>query len=68
MQLAKRLDELPPYLFLEISKKIQAKRAEGVEIVSFGIGDPDIPTPQSIIDALVSSSASPENGVSLLKE
>lgn len=61
MQLAKRLDELPPYLFLEISKKIQAKRAEGVDIVSFGIGDPDIPTPQSIVDALVSSSASPEN-------
>ena len=61
MQLAQRLDELPPYLFLEISRKIQAKRSEGVDIISFGIGDPDIPTPQPIVDALISSSGSPEN-------
>ena len=42
MQLANRLDQLPPYLFLEISRKIAAKRAEGADVVSFGIGDPDI--------------------------
>ena len=52
MQLANRLDQLPPYLFLEISRKIAAKRAEGADVVSFGIGDPDIPTPQHVLDEL----------------
>ena len=52
MQLANRLDQLPAYLFLEISRKIAEKRAQGVDIVSFGIGDPDIPTPQHILDEL----------------
>jgi LL-diaminopimelate aminotransferase len=53
MQLAKRLDQLPPYLFFEISRKIQEKRSQGADVVSFGIGDPDIPTPQHILDELV---------------
>ncbi len=52
MQLAHRLDQLPPYLFFEISRKIQEKRRQGIDVVSFGIGDPDIPTPQHIIDEL----------------
>jgi LL-diaminopimelate aminotransferase len=52
MQLASRLDKLPPYLFLEISRKIAEKRAQGADVVSFGIGDPDIPTPQHILDEL----------------
>ena len=52
MELAHRLDQLPPYLFLEISRKIQEKRSQGADVVSFGIGDPDIPTPQHIVDAL----------------
>ena len=52
MQLAKRIEKLPPYLFAEISRKIAEKRAQGVDIVSFAIGDPDIPTPSHVIDAL----------------
>ena len=56
MQLANRLDQLPPYLFLEISRKIAAKRAEGADVVSFGIGDPDIPTPQHVLDELKKTS------------
>ena len=42
---AERLRRLPPYLFAQIEQKIAAKRAEGVDIISLGIGDPDTPTP-----------------------
>jgi LL-diaminopimelate aminotransferase len=52
MQLADRLDQLPPYLFLEISRKIAEKRSHGADVVTFGIGDPDIPTPQHVLDEL----------------
>ncbi len=45
MKIARRVENLPPYLFVEISKKIAEKRARGEEVISFGIGDPDIPTP-----------------------
>lgn len=61
MRLAKRIEKLPPYLFAEISKKIAAKRAQGVDIVTFGIGDPDIPTPQHIMDSLFEASRDPVN-------
>ena len=50
MEFAKRLDTVPPYLFVEISRKIAAKKAEGIEVISFGIGDPDIPTPTKVVD------------------
>src|ERR1051325_189786 len=52
MRLAKRIEKLPPYLFTEISKKIAAKRAAGVDVVTFAIGDPDIPTPSHIMASL----------------
>ena len=61
MQLANRLAQLPPYLFLEISRKIAEKRAQGADVVSFGIGDPDIPTPAPILNALKSTSDDPPN-------
>ena len=61
MQLANRLDQLPPYLFLEISRKIAEKRSQGADVVSFGIGDPDIPTPPHILDALKRTSDDPPN-------
>ena len=60
MKQAKRVAELPPYLFAEISRKIAAKKAEGVDVISFGIGEPDMPTPPHIIDALVTASRDPE--------
>jgi LL-diaminopimelate aminotransferase len=61
MRLAKRVEKLPPYLFAEISKKIAAKRAAGVDIISFGIGDPDIPTPPHIMKAMYEAAADPVN-------
>ncbi len=61
MQLANRLDQLPPYLFLEISRKIAEKREQGADVVSFGIGDPDIPTPQHILDELTKTAQDPPN-------
>ncbi|HEX9976003.1 MAG TPA: LL-diaminopimelate aminotransferase, partial [Dehalococcoidales bacterium] len=45
MKVARRVERLPPYLFVEISRKIAEKKAKGEEVISFGIGDPDIPTP-----------------------
>ncbi len=61
MKLSSRLDKLAPYPFVEISRIIAKKRAEGVEIVTFGIGDPDIPTPEPIIDRLIDASRTPAN-------
>lgn len=61
MRLADRVAQLPPYLFAEISRKIAEKRAQGVDVVSFGIGDPDLPTPQHILQALHTAAEKPVN-------
>jgi LL-diaminopimelate aminotransferase len=61
MELAQRVQQLPPYLFAEISKKIAAKRAQGVDVISFGIGDPDLPTPPHVIAALKEHADDPVN-------
>ena len=61
MQLAKRIENLPPYLFVEISRKIAEKRARGEDVVSFAIGDPDIPTPPHIIERLCQAARDPAN-------
>ena len=52
MELAKRLNRLPPYLFVEINQKIAELRARGEEVISFAIGDPDLPTPSHIIERM----------------
>jgi LL-diaminopimelate aminotransferase len=61
MELARRVRELKPYLFAEISRKIAEKQAQGVDVISFAIGDPDIPTPPHVIDALIEASRDPAN-------
>ena len=61
MRFARRVENLPPYLFVEISRKIAEKRARGERVVSFGIGDPDIPTPPHIIDRLCEAARDPRN-------
>lgn len=61
MRLAQRVEELPPYLFHAISRKIAEKRAQGVDVISFGVGDPDLPTPPHILEALIEASREPEN-------
>ena len=61
MKLSRRIENLSPYLFVEISRKIAEKKAKGESVVSFGIGDPDIPTPRHIIDRLVEAARDPAN-------
>ena len=58
---AKRIKELPPYLFARIEKKIAEKKEQGVDIISLGIGDPDRPTPKIIIDKLAETAQNPAN-------
>ena len=61
MEFSSRLGKLAPYPFVEISRIIAEKRAAGADVVTFGIGDPDIPTPQPIIDRLLVASQHPPN-------
>jgi len=51
-RISQRVQSLPPYLFAEIERKVAAKRAAGVDIISLGIGDPDSPTPPHIVAAM----------------
>ena len=59
MRFAKRLDAVPPYLFAELERKIAQKRREGVDVISLGIGDPDLPTPQVVVEALAEAARDP---------
>jgi LL-diaminopimelate aminotransferase len=59
MKPSSRLDRLPPYLFAELERKIAAKEAAGVDVISLGIGDPDTPTPRAVVDALATAAADP---------
>jgi LL-diaminopimelate aminotransferase len=61
MRLSQRVQSLPPYLFAEIERKVAARRAAGVDIISLGIGDPDMPTPPRIVAALQCAAADPAN-------
>jgi LL-diaminopimelate aminotransferase len=61
MHLSKRLDKIPPYLFVEINRKIAEQRAKGVDVISFAIGDPDLPTPAHIINRLCEAATDPAN-------
>src|SRR5664279_490681 len=59
MKPSKRLDQIPPYLFAELERKIAAKRAAGVDVISLGIGDPDTPTYPLIVAAAQRAVADP---------
>lgn len=56
---AKRLDNLPPYLFAQIDAIKAQKRKEGVDLIDLGVGDPDLPTPKHIVDALCEAARDP---------
>jgi LL-diaminopimelate aminotransferase len=58
---SKRLQELPPYLFLEIDKAKRKARQESRDIIDLGVGDPDLPTPQFVIEALSKAANDPAN-------
>jgi LL-diaminopimelate aminotransferase len=56
---SERLDRLAPYLFAELERKISEKTAQGVDVISLGIGDPDMPSPSEVVGALTVAAADP---------
>ena len=56
-----RLQKLPPYLFAEIDRKKRELVAKGKDVIDLGVGDPDIPTPDFIVEALQQASQNPRN-------
>ena len=61
MQVADRLQKIPPYLFVTLRNKINKARAEGIDVISLGVGDPVDPTPQRVIDELCRQAQIPIN-------
>ena len=61
MKTAERLAKIPPYLFMELRKKINKAKADGIDVISLAIGDPVEATPDSIIDELSATSRDPLN-------
>src|SRR3982751_6942525 len=59
MRPSKRLDRIPPYLFAQLERKIAEKKAQGIDVISLGIGDPDTPTPALVVDALRDAAGDP---------
>ncbi len=60
-ELAQRLKVLPPYLFAELDRRKQEKLEQGVDVIDLGVGDPDLPTPQPIVEALQRAAENPDN-------
>src|SRR5258706_13415394 len=56
-----RLAKLPPYLYVQIRKKVREAQERGIDVISLGVGDPDQPTPQHVIDALAKAANDPAN-------
>lgn len=52
MEISERLKKLPPYLFVQIDRAKKKAIAKGMDIISLGIGDPDLPTPRNVIEKL----------------
>jgi LL-diaminopimelate aminotransferase len=60
MKFARRLDLVPPYLFAELERKIEEKRKAGIDVISLGIGDPDLPAPAAVVEEMQRQVARPE--------
>jgi LL-diaminopimelate aminotransferase len=60
MRYAQRVNQLPPYLFAELERKIAEKRAAGVDVISLGIGDPDVPTFPAVVEEMQRQVARPD--------
>jgi len=56
---SKRLEAIPPYMFAELERKVAAKRADGIDVISLGIGDPDHPTYPHVVEAMRAAVADP---------
>jgi len=61
MNYSKKLEKIPPYLFIEIDRMKKKAISEGKDIISFGVGDPDLPTPDFIVRAGQKALARPQN-------
>jgi len=61
LRVARRISDLPPYIFAEIDRRVEELRGQGVDVVDFGIGDPDLPTPSHIVERLREEAGNPEN-------
>jgi len=61
MKLAKRFDNIPPYLFMQLRQKINKAKAEGKDVISLGVGDPVEATPKIVIEELYRAALDPEN-------
>ena len=59
MRTARRIDAIPPYLFAEIDRKVTERKAAGVDVISFGVGDPDLPTPGFVVEELARAASDP---------
>lgn len=59
MRTARRIEKLPPYLFAEIDRKVALAKARGADIISFGVGDPDLPSPPHVVEALADATRDP---------
>jgi LL-diaminopimelate aminotransferase len=57
---SERLEAIPPYMFAELERRIEAKRDEGIDVISLGIGDPDTPTFRYIVEAMREAVGDPE--------
>ncbi len=61
MKTSRRIASLPPYLFASLDKKVSEAKDKGVDVISFGVGDPDRPTPSHIVEAARRALEDPEN-------
>jgi LL-diaminopimelate aminotransferase len=57
---SQRLEAIPPYMFAELERRVEAKRDEGIDVISLGIGDPDTPTFRYIVEAMREAVGDPE--------
>lgn len=61
MDISQRLKKVPPYIFVELDKMKKEAIERGEDVIALSIGDPDLPTPQIIVDALKEAAQNPEN-------
>jgi LL-diaminopimelate aminotransferase len=61
MNLSDRLKQLPPYLFIELDKMKHEAMGRGEDVIDLGVGDPDVPTPPEIVEAMKRAVEKPQN-------
>jgi LL-diaminopimelate aminotransferase len=59
VKFSRRLEAVPPYLFAELERKIEERERAGIDVISLGIGDPDLPTPEPVVEALARAARDP---------